>query len=492
MLTRAVVPAILVFTIMSFLSKLHVSGARSRFMVSAASFVSSSPPQSSLKRTAVTSVSALTSRYQTVSSSSSFQKKKTLLKSSNQREDEFSTSNWMDKNNEFTRYDTIPGGNAGGGGGNTRKNTDKQRRRRNDKRKKDFNERQNENFRDNFRGTRVFVQGIPTHASWQDLKDHFKVAGDVVFASVSIDPSTGVSKGCGVVQYESTEMAENAMKVMRDHPMDGNSLFVREDVQENKNGRELGDRRGGSGGGGGTDYGYGNGRSTPPTKWRCADDANLSLLSEDDQLTVRNLIKARDQARRRKNYETSDHIREDLKTKYSVHLDDRLKSWWVSTDNAVPKAVSDAKGDGRWGKQNPWRQIPTTFENDASVNPDLVNGLLAQRDIARREKDFTTADMLLEEARTAPDGDLNLRIHDESRTWRIWTAEKPRLNVVSHEPYEPRQAVSPVQRSSPAEQCISLVTRHDPSKVNEVKKLLEKFPGREYNILKKLRQKYIK
>jgi len=384
-----------------------------------------------------------------------------------QPSEEFSTrTSWMDKNQDFNN-DSAPSGNRfdDRGGGNGKK-TDKQRRRRNDERNEDFNEKQH--FRDNFRGTRVFVQNIPDRTSWQDLKDHFKVAGDVVFASVSIDPSTGVSKGCGVVQFETTEMATNAIKVMRDHPMNGSVLYVREDHQENKEGRELKEKRG----------------STPPSVWRCADETNLALLSEDDNLTVRNLIKSRDQARRRRSFETSDIIREDLKKKFSVHLDDRMKSWWVSADNAVPKAISDANGDGRWGKQNPWRQIPTNFENDACVNPDLVNGLLAQRDIARREKDFSTADKLLEEARIAPDGVLNLRIHDESRTWRIWTEAPPPRSVTHDE--EPR-----MPRMGPAEQCIAIVEKFEPAKANEVKALLAKFPGREYSILKKIKQNYI-
>ena len=40
------------------------------------------------------------------------------------------------------------------------------------------------------------------------------------------------------------------------------------------------------------------------------------------------------------------------------------------------------------------------------------------------------------------------------------------------------------------EQCLALVNRYDPDKTLEVKNLLKKFPGREYNILKKLKQKY--
>ena len=187
---------------------------------------------------------------------------------------------------------------------------------------------------------------------------------------------------------------------------------------------------------------------------------------------------ARDAVRRRKNYEASDEMREELKSKFGVHLDDRLKQWWVSFDGGhVPQNVRVVKGDGRWGGIKAWRQIPTTPENDACVNPDLVNGLLTQRDIARREKDFSTADALLEEARTSPDGNLYLRIHDESRTWRVWTDQPP-----------PRTIDQPNDQLSAAEQCIALVHEKAPHKEAEIKSLLEKFPGREYSILRKLRK----
>ena len=335
------------------------------------------------------------------------------------------------------------------------------------------------NFRHDFRGTRVFVQGIPPDVSWQTLKDHFKVAGEVVFASVSTDPMTGKSKGHGIVQYESTDMAKRAIKIMRDNPLNGAELYVREDVQEGKEGAALKS----------VSPGGGNG-PTPPSTWKCADEAQLEYLAESEYKGIRALIKARDGARRRNNYEASDEMREQLKKSYGVQLDDRLKMWWISWDGkVVPENVASVKGEGRWGGLPPWRQIPTTPENDACVNPDLVNGLLKQRDIARKEKDFRTADALLEEAKESPGNSLQLRIHDESRTWRIWTDTPPPRPI--HEIYgkEQEEELSPVL--SAAEQCIAIVQANAPNKVAEVTKLLEQFPGREYNILKKIKQQYL-
>ena len=368
--------------------------------------------------------------------------------------------------------------------------------------------RDNQSFRQDFRGTRCFVQGIPEGTSWQDLKDHFRVAGQVVFASVSVDPRTGQSKGHGIVQFETTEMAQNAIEIMRDHPLFGtHKLFVREDVQENQNGAQL------------TSRSTQNRGPTPPSKWQCANEDNAEYLSEEDTTSIKTLIKARDDARRRKKYNVSDKIRDELKEKYGVFLDDRLKMWWTSVDGSkVPQTIQDIKGDGKWKlKLRPWRQIPTTPENDACVNPDLVDALLTQRDVARREQDFSTADSLLREARDSPDGDLALRIHDESRTWRVWTEAPPppsihqqRRRDESNDRWEGEtyndddededdseyelsifKDKDPIEmRKRAAQQCMDIVKEISPEKAQEVRTLLNKFPGREFAILKKLKQQY--
>lgn len=374
-------------------------------------------------------------------------------------------TSWMEKNNKFSTQTPSPEP--------PQKKQQEKRQQRQTRKEKDG--RRNRTFRQDFRGTRVFVQGLAPETSWQTLKDHFRIAGEVVFASVSIDSRTGESKGCGIVQFETTEMAQNAIQIMQDHPLDGATLYVREDVQDEKDGARLRNpipRRGDSK------------KSTIPMSWTCADENTADLLDEDEKTSIFSLIRARDEARKRRNYDASDDMREELKYKFGVHLDDRLKMWWVSSDGRrVPQAISDIKGEGRWGGLQSWRQIPTTRELDACVDPNLVEGLLKQRDIARREKDFSTADALLEEARTAPDGELTLRIHDESRTWRIWSEEPPPQEVLHGRQYK---------KKSPAEQCIEIVSEYAPEKVPEIKTMLERFPGREYNILKKLKQRYLK
>jgi RNA recognition motif-containing protein len=93
-----------------------------------------------------------------------------------------------------------------------------------------------EEKKDVFLNTRVFVQGIPKDVDWPEFKDHFKKSGgNVVYASISIDKITKESKGCGIVQYETIDEANNAIQIMGNFPLRNTKLFVRRDVQEKRN-----------------------------------------------------------------------------------------------------------------------------------------------------------------------------------------------------------------------------------------------------------------
>ncbi|XP_076898593.1 serine/arginine-rich splicing factor SR34A-like [Bidens hawaiensis] len=59
---------------------------------------------------------------------------------------------------------------------------------------------------------RVIVRGLPSSASWQDLKDHMRKAGDVCFAEVSRD-----SKGTfGLVDYTNYDDMKYAIRKLDD------------------------------------------------------------------------------------------------------------------------------------------------------------------------------------------------------------------------------------------------------------------------------------
>ena len=310
------------------------------------------------------------------------------------------------------------------------------------------------------------------------LKDHFQIAGQVAFASISVDRRTGESKQCGIVQYETPEMAATAIREMRHNPMNGAKLYVREDVQESRSGRSGEWERPQRSRRNENDY-----KVRMPTEWRRANDEDGKQGQQDlhpeEVRMIEKLVQERDVERRRKNWKVSDDMREQLKEEYGIHLDDSLKLWWTAEANGkVPGAVSAIKGEGRWGKQQPWRQIPTTPDHDAQVDSERVIALLNKRDKARRMQDFKTADALLQMVYETPENGLGMRIHDQSRTWRIWTELPP-----------PKKGFGGEEMTA-EEMCLKLVEDNDPDKLHEVKSLLKKFPGREWAIFKKLKERY--
>jgi len=95
-------------------------------------------------------------------------------------------------------------------------------------------------------GRRVYVGNLSWSTSWQDLKDFFRKAGNVVYASVMTEDDTGRSKGFGIVEFESSEQAVCAIETLHDTELDGRRLTVREDREDKDlKGRDSGRRHGG-------------------------------------------------------------------------------------------------------------------------------------------------------------------------------------------------------------------------------------------------------
>ena len=77
-------------------------------------------------------------------------------------------------------------------------------------------------------GTKVFVSNLAFETSWQDLKDHFRTAGEVLHADV-MQGADGRSKGCGLVTFNTAREAANAMSTLNQTSIGGRVIFVRED-----------------------------------------------------------------------------------------------------------------------------------------------------------------------------------------------------------------------------------------------------------------------
>ncbi|KAF9987899.1 hypothetical protein BGZ75_010307 [Mortierella antarctica] len=93
------------------------------------------------------------------------------------------------------------------------------------------------------RDRRIYVGNLSYDVKWTDLKDFMREIGAVAHADVLLG-SDGRSKGCGVVEFQRAEHAQEAIRKLNDVMLMGRPIFVRED-------RETEGRIGFSGGRGG-------------------------------------------------------------------------------------------------------------------------------------------------------------------------------------------------------------------------------------------------
>jgi len=103
---------------------------------------------------------------------------------------------------------------------------------------------------DSTRGRRVYVGNLSWEVAWQDLKDHMRGAGEVLFSEV-MTSGDGRSKGCGIVEFATAEQAQEAIAQLNDTDLMGRMIFVREDREVSGGGGGGTRRRGGGGSGAG-------------------------------------------------------------------------------------------------------------------------------------------------------------------------------------------------------------------------------------------------
>ncbi|KAK2082623.1 hypothetical protein P7K49_040004 [Saguinus oedipus] len=65
----------------------------------------------------------------------------------------------------------------------------------------------------------IFVIKLPFNFTWKMLKDKFNKCGYVLYADIKME--NGKSKGCGVVKFESPEVAERACQIMNGMKLSG-------------------------------------------------------------------------------------------------------------------------------------------------------------------------------------------------------------------------------------------------------------------------------
>ncbi|KAG5636045.1 hypothetical protein H0H81_009269 [Sphagnurus paluster] len=91
------------------------------------------------------------------------------------------------------------------------------------------------------RENRVYVGNLSYDVKYRDLMEFMRgggedidrillglAAGEVLFAEVLVTP-TGVSKGCGIVEFASQEDSQRAIRELSEQPLLGRPVFIRED-----------------------------------------------------------------------------------------------------------------------------------------------------------------------------------------------------------------------------------------------------------------------
>ena len=93
---------------------------------------------------------------------------------------------------------------------------------------------------------RLYVHNLSWRVSWQDLKDHFRQAGEVIHTKILTEGPGGRSKGCGIVEMDSVDSAANAVEMLNDTELQGRNILIREDREDNggRDGGRYDDRRG--------------------------------------------------------------------------------------------------------------------------------------------------------------------------------------------------------------------------------------------------------
>ena len=94
-------------------------------------------------------------------------------------------------------------------------------------------------------GTSVYVWNLAYETTWQELKDHMRLAGNVDQATI-LTGHSGESIGCGVVVYQKPQEAARAIRELQNSDLNGRPIYVREDRMQ-------------PGGSRGHGYGHGHG-----------------------------------------------------------------------------------------------------------------------------------------------------------------------------------------------------------------------------------------
>lgn len=145
--------------------------------------------------------------------------------------------------------------------------------------------------------------------------------------------------------------------------------------------------------------------------------SSLSQEPEDTQV-IQDMVEDREKARKRRDYQTADDIRDELRAVYDVEVQDKLRQW--SVGGHFERSTDRNDNDNRSGDRGP----PPDFvrRGGGSLTDEevtLITEMVAERNEAKKNKHFGKADRIRDSLRD----DYKIRVDDRSREWMVVSDE---------------------------------------------------------------------
>jgi len=140
--------------------------------------------------------------------------------------------------------------------------------------------------------------------------------------------------------------------------------------------------------------------------------AHSPQVPDDKESLVTALVNERQKFKEVREYEKADAIREGLRTKFNVLIDDKLKQWSVGgffgAEHQAQREMMEAFNQRGYVKSGSSKPLPAEDE-------EYIQAKIDERQEAKRDRDFDTADRI----REALEAKYDLMVNDKMKMWSI-------------------------------------------------------------------------
>jgi cysteinyl-tRNA synthetase len=143
--------------------------------------------------------------------------------------------------------------------------------------------------------------------------------------------------------------------------------------------------------------------------------ASSQPLEAEQEAYIQEKVQERAQAKKNRDFDLADSLREELNQEYSVMINDKLKLWSVGGDFGADGGPSKPRGT-------------YTRRGGGDLTEDEVETItnrLAERFRAKKNRDFDTADVIRDELRDR----YNVKIDDKAAEWNVDIDEYVQISV---------------------------------------------------------------